>query len=102
MDANVLLFSLDHPDSLLAHLVDDPEDVDNVVFANPLQDPVQRNEGAASADSSTEDLKLLISITKWTIPHLQWATIGRCSGLTLSLKALTNLTKENRVRNNWI
>ena len=57
MDANVLLFSLDHPDSLLAHLVDDPEDVDNIIFANPLQDPVQRNEGAASADSSTEDLK---------------------------------------------
>ena len=97
-----MLFSLDHPDPLLAHLVDDPEDVDNVVLANPLQDPVQSNEGAASADSSTEDLKLLISITKWTIAHLQWATIGRCSGLTLSLKALTNLAKESTVRNNWL
>ena len=77
MNANVLLFSLDHPDSLLAHLVDDPEDVDDVVLANSLQDPVQRNEGAASADSSTEDLKWLSRIfftvifTKWTIVHLQ-------------------------------
>ena len=57
MDADILLLSLHHPDALLAHLVDDPEDVDNVVLANPLQDPVQRNEGAASADSSTEGLK---------------------------------------------
>ena len=57
VDANILLLSLDHPDTLLTHLVDDPEDVDNVVFANPLQDPVQSNEGAASANSSTEDLK---------------------------------------------
>ena len=59
MDANVLLFSLDHPDTLLAHLVNDAEDVDNVVFADPLQDPVQGNEGATSANSSTEDLKNL-------------------------------------------
>ena len=59
MDANVLLFSLDHPDTLLAHLVNDAEDVDNVIFADPLQDPVQSNEGAASANSSTEDLKYL-------------------------------------------
>ena len=54
VDANVLLFSLDHPDTLLAHLVNDAEDVDDVVFADPLQDPVQSNEGAASANSSTE------------------------------------------------
>ena len=54
VNANVLLFSLDHPNTLLSHLVDDPEDVDDVVFADPLQDPVQGNEGATSANSSTE------------------------------------------------
>ena len=54
-----MLFSLNHPDAFLAHLVNDAEDVDNVVFADPLQDPVQSNEGAASANSSTEDLKYL-------------------------------------------
>ena len=57
VNANVLLFSLDHPDALLPHLVDDPEDVDDIVFADPLQDPVQGNEGATAPNSSTEDLK---------------------------------------------
>ena len=40
VNANVLLFSLNHPDTFLAHLVDDPEDVDHIVFADALQNPV--------------------------------------------------------------
>ena len=36
VDADVLLLSLDHPDSLLAHLVDDAEDVDAVVLVVQL------------------------------------------------------------------
>ena len=56
VNANVLLFSLNHPDTFLAHLVDDPEDVDHVVLADALQDPVQSNERATSTDSSAEDI----------------------------------------------
>ena len=36
VDADVLLLGLHHPDSLLAHLVDDAEDVDTVVLAIEL------------------------------------------------------------------
>ena len=36
VDADVLLLRLDHPDSLLSHLVDDPEDVHAVVLTDQL------------------------------------------------------------------
>ena len=51
VNANVLLFSLDHPDTFLAHLVDDAENVDYVVLSDSLQDPVQGNEGPTSSNT---------------------------------------------------
>ena len=38
MYADVLLLGLDHPDSLLSHLEDDPEDVHHVGLPDTLQD----------------------------------------------------------------
>ena len=52
MDADVLLFSLNHPNSLLPHLVHDPEDVDHVVLPDSLQNPVDGNHGSWSANPS--------------------------------------------------
>ena len=46
MDADVLLFSLNHPNSLLPHLVHDPEDVDHVVLPDSLQNPVDGNHSS--------------------------------------------------------
>ena len=37
MNTNVLLLRLDHPNTLLSHLVDDTEDVNNIVFSYPLE-----------------------------------------------------------------
>ena len=42
MDADVLLLGLHHPDSLLAHLVDDAEDVDAVVLVVQLLEKRQQ------------------------------------------------------------
>ena len=46
MDADVLLFSLDHPHSLLPHLVDDTEYVHHVVLPDSLKNPVDGNHGS--------------------------------------------------------
>lgn len=42
VDADVLLLGLHHPDSLLAHLVDDAEDVDAVVLVVQLLEKRQQ------------------------------------------------------------
>ena len=54
MDTDILLFSLDHPDTFLPHLVHNAKDVDNVVFSDSLQDPIKGYEGPTSSNSSTE------------------------------------------------
>ena len=114
MDTDILLFSLDHPDTFLPHLVDNAKDVDNVVFSDSLQDPIKGYEGPTSSNSSTErefilfvnsyydilNKKTMINVSLtlgwlyewcWCQSYLQWTTIGRCSGLTRSLNARTNL-----------
>ena len=53
VDADVLLLGLDHPHTFLAHLVDDPKNVDHVVLSDALQDPVQGNEGPAPSNTGT-------------------------------------------------
>ena len=53
MDADILLFGLNHPDTLLAHLVDNAKNVDYIVLSDALQDPIQGNEGAAPANPGT-------------------------------------------------
>ena len=51
MNADVLLLGLNHPHSLLPHLVDDAKDVDHVVLPDSLQDPVDGDHGSRSSDS---------------------------------------------------
>ena len=53
MNADVLLFSLDHPDTFLAHLVHDSENVNDVVLSDSLQDSIQGYEGSAPSNAST-------------------------------------------------
>ena len=40
VDADILLFGLDHPDTLLPHLVDNAKNVDYIVLSDALQDPI--------------------------------------------------------------
>ena len=53
VNANVLLFSLNHPDTFLAHLVHDSENVNDVVLSDSLQDSIQGYEGSAPSNAST-------------------------------------------------
>ena len=53
MYADILLFSLNHPDTLLAHLVDNAKNVDYVVLSDALEDPVQGNEGPTPSNTGT-------------------------------------------------
>ena len=53
MNADVLLFSLNHPDTFLAHLVHDSENVNDVVLSDSLQDSIQGYEGSAPSNAST-------------------------------------------------
>ena len=97
MNADVLLFSLDHPDTFLAHLVHDSENVNDVVLSDSLQDSIQGYEGSAPSNASTamefRSVKVEVKVFEdlGHSSHLQWTTIGRCSGLTRSLNARTNL-----------
>ena len=50
MNADVLLLRLNHPHSLLPHLVHDSEDIHHVVLPDALEDPVDGDHGSGSAD----------------------------------------------------
>lgn len=52
VNADVLLFRLDHPDPLFAHAPDDTENVDRVrPVVERLQNPIQGDESARTSDA---------------------------------------------------
>ena len=53
MYANILLFSLNHPNPLFSHLEDNSKNIHHIVFPDALKDPVNGNHGARSANSRT-------------------------------------------------
>lgn len=85
---------LDHPHSLLSHLVHDSKYVHVIVTLNVLQNAVQGNEGPRSSHTSTRDKRFSAEKEKKRWTDLQCTTIGLLeSGRTRSRNALTNFTR---------
>ena len=100
MDTDVLLLCLHHPHALLPHLEDNPENVHNVIFTDPLK--VNQSDffgmiiqidttRIQDKDQTWSILSSAMNVPDRPTPALQWTTIGLCSGLTRSLNARTNL-----------
>lgn len=53
MNANILLFSLNHPNSFFPHFINDSEDVNYIILPYALKDSVQCDECSRSAHTST-------------------------------------------------